>query len=154
MAPVKGRSGGAGGSDEKRNARTRNRVKIPSEEGCSVKIVVLGIVMTFPLTIFLPQAMCQASETGQKHIAAGSVALATDSIEQGPHYPSVIQLRGHVEIRTPVCLPTGRRGEFEQACDGVMIVRADEAEFHENTGEIEAHGNVSITPRHHEPAKK
>ena len=31
-----------------------------------------------------------------------------------------------------------------------MVVTADEAEFHEDTGQIEARGNVSVTPLRHE----
>ena len=55
---------------------------------------------------------------------------------------------GDVEIKTPVCLPVGRHGRT--VCDGSMIVRADAAVLHEDTGEIEAHGNVVITPLRHE----
>jgi lipopolysaccharide assembly outer membrane protein LptD (OstA) len=73
--------------------------------------------------------------------------MAALSIERGTQYPSVIRLKGSVEIKTPVCLPVGKKGA--QVCDGEMIVRSDEAEFHEDTGEIQAHGNVQITPLRH-----
>jgi hypothetical protein len=77
-----------------------------------------------------------------------SVALTAASIERGVTYPSEITLMGNVEIKTPVCLPIGKQGKL--TCDGEMIVRADEAEFHEDTGRIEAHGNVSVIPLQHE----
>lgn len=51
------------------------------------------------------------------------------SIERGAKYPSVIRLKGDVEIKMK----------------GIKIM-ADEAEFHEGTGEIEARGNVRILP--------
>src|SRR5947209_7116860 len=108
--------------------------------------------------VFVGQAISQESKTEQKHLtvaplnSARAVTLSADSIDRHPHYPSEIQLKGHVEIRTPVCLPIGKPGEH--ACDGVMIVRADDAKFHEDTGEIEAHGDVSVTPLQHERAKR
>ena len=58
-----------------------------------------------------------------------NVTLAADSIERGAQYPSVIQLQGNVQIKM--------RG---------MILRADQAAFHEDSGEIDASGNVHIIP--------
>jgi hypothetical protein len=74
-------------------------------------------------------------------------SMAALSIERGTQYPSVIRLKGTVEIKTPVCIPVGKKGA--PVCDGDMIVRSDEAEFHEDTGEIQAHGSVQITPLRH-----
>ena len=78
------------------------------------------------------------------------VAIAAMNVEQGLHYPSVIHLTGNVEIRTPVCLPrdpgNGQSGNKQTStCDGSMVLRADAADFHEDTGQIEATGNVKIT---------
>lgn len=78
------------------------------------------------------------------------VSIAAANIETGLHYPSVIHLTGNVEIRTPVCLPknpgTGQTGVKQTSeCDGSMVLRADAADFHEDTGQIEATGNVKIT---------
>lgn len=75
------------------------------------------------------------------------VLLAANNIVRGTPYPSTISLKGNVEIRTPVCLPVGK-GEA-LVCDGEMILRADGAVFHEATGEIEAQGNVTVTPVQH-----
>jgi hypothetical protein len=78
-----------------------------------------------------------------------SVSLTALSIEHGLEYPTVISMKGKVEIQTPVCLPVGKKGA--SVCDGEMIVHADEAEFHEDTGEIQARGNVQIIPLRHKP---
>jgi hypothetical protein len=53
-------------------------------------------------------------------------------------------LKGEVEITTPICVPMGTKGKL--ACDGYMVLRADEAELREDTGEIQARGNVNVTP--------
>ena len=76
-----------------------------------------------------------------------AVSLQALNIERGAHYPSVIQLKGNVEVKTPVCLPVGRHRAV--VCDGEMILHADAAEFHEDTGEIKASGSVSVTPLRH-----
>jgi hypothetical protein len=39
-------------------------------------------------------------------------------------------------------------------CDGYMMLRAEAAEFHEDPGQIEAHGNVSVTPLEHKGKRK
>jgi hypothetical protein len=91
----------------------------------------------------------------QKHMTAAPlngnrpVALTARSIERGVKYPSIVELKGNVEIKTPVCLPIGNQGKL--ICDGEMIVRADEVRFHEDTGEIEANGHVIVTPLRHKP---
>jgi len=115
-------------------------------------------MLTYQLALFLPRANCQDSETGQKYLMVAPlnghrpVYLSADNIERGHTYPSIIQLKGNVEIKTPVCLPVGRHEKT--VCDGAMILHASEAEFHEDTGEIEAHGDVKVTPLRHESAKK
>src|SRR5262245_17508473 len=106
--------------------------------------------MVVSLGILLPQAIGQAE---LKHATAApangsrAVSLAALSIERGAKYPSVINLKGNVEIIAPVCLPVGKNSAL--ICDGDMIVHADEAEFHEDTSEIQAHGNVQIIPLRH-----
>jgi lipopolysaccharide assembly outer membrane protein LptD (OstA) len=64
----------------------------------------------------------------------------------------VIHLKGNVEIKTTTCIPVGRRRAT--VCEGAMVLRADEADFHEETGEIEARGNVRVTLHHPETVKK
>lgn len=71
------------------------------------------------------------------------VSVIALSIERGPEYPSIIHLKGSVEIKTPVCVGTGPGNT--QVCDGFVVLRADEADFHEDSGQIDAHGNVRVT---------
>jgi lipopolysaccharide assembly outer membrane protein LptD (OstA) len=73
------------------------------------------------------------------------VSVAAKEIEKGLPSPSVIHLKGSVEIKTPVCLLTNPGNRQTWVCDGSVVLRADEADFHEETGQIEARGNVKIT---------
>jgi len=68
------------------------------------------------------------------------------NIERGVEYPSLVRLQGSVLIKTPVCVPLQQGGHI---CDGEMIVRADEADLDEKTGEIRPRGNVVVTPLRH-----
>ena len=85
----------------------------------------------------------------RKHLSvpiAGSaqpLAVAATEIERGAQYPSVIHLKGDVEIRMPVCVATGRGSV--QHCAGEIVFRADEVDLHEETGQIEAKGAVRVT---------
>ncbi len=102
--------------------------------------------------VVLAHGMIPASISAQENGSAGlngsrPVVLTAISIVRGARYPTVIKLKGSVEIKTPVCLPIGKNGAL--VCDGEMIVHADEAELHEDSGEIQAHGNVQITPLRH-----
>ena len=106
-----------------------------AKEGSSMKSFVLGVVMACPFLTFLPQAICQDKKPAEQKLhllATGGergATLAAFSIERGATYPSVIRLRGDVEIK--------RSG---------MVMYADEADYHEDTGEIEARGNVRVKP--------
>jgi hypothetical protein len=102
---------------------------------------------------FLGVALGQDAATELKHVivplphANRTASLAALTIERGAEYPSIVKLSGSVEIKTPVCVAAGKKGAV--TCDGYTIVRADEAVFHEDTGQIEAHGSVSVTPLQH-----
>jgi hypothetical protein len=131
--------------------------RIASEVGrkvLKVKLLLLTVTAVLASGIIPPSMMAQENRSGElKHITAapqnGSrpVSLTALSIVRGAQYPTVISLKGSVEIKTPVCLPSGKNNAL--VCDGEMIVHADEAEFHEDSGEIQAHGNVQITPLRH-----
>jgi lipopolysaccharide assembly outer membrane protein LptD (OstA) len=64
-------------------------------------------------------------------------------IDRGSPYPDVVHLKGTVEIRQRVCVRTGPGNALP--CDGYMVVRADEADVHEETGAVDARGNVRLT---------
>jgi len=60
-------------------------------------------------------------------------------------YAALIHLKGNVEIRTCcVELPPGTKGSKKIVTRQYMIMHADAADFREDTGEIEAHGNVRV----------
>lgn len=99
--------------------------------------------------IFLTLAIGQETVPPLKHMSIaplnGSrpVSVSALKIERGVEYPTIVKLSGNVEIRTPFCAPPG--SDWKVTCYREMIVRADEAQFHEDTGQIEAHGNVVVT---------
>ncbi|HEV2447529.1 MAG TPA: hypothetical protein VGS58_16475, partial [Candidatus Sulfopaludibacter sp.] len=53
------------------------------------------------------------------------------------HEPNLVHLKGKVEIRTYWS------GQPAERC---VVLRADEAVYHVDTGEIEPQGNVSVRP--------
>lgn len=73
------------------------------------------------------------------------LSVSAIEIEKGLPYPSLIHLKGSVEIRTPVCTITRPEDARSRVCDGSVVLRADEAVLHEDTGQIEASGNVKVT---------
>jgi len=117
-------------------------------ENLPVKLAVsAGIVISAAIAL-LTLAKAQNLNSELKHVivplnSTRWVSLAAVNIERGVEYPSVVSLKGNVEMKVPVCVSDGT--EFGRICDGQMIVRADEAQVHEDTGEIEAHGTVVIT---------
>ena len=111
------------------------------------------VLMVFALLLAVSRGpvMGQAVSDQQKHLIAFVVngwanKLSATSIERGAEYPTIIYLKGNVEVQAPVC-PLGPNAP--RACDNYMILHADSAEFHEDTGQIEAHGNVSVVPLRH-----
>jgi lipopolysaccharide assembly outer membrane protein LptD (OstA) len=62
----------------------------------------------------------------QGHHAA---TVSGNSIERRGSDPSVVHARGQVEIKL-----------------NGFIVRADEADYNEHTGEVEAHGTIKVEP--------
>jgi lipopolysaccharide assembly outer membrane protein LptD (OstA) len=68
------------------------------------------------------------------------MSVAALGIEREGDYPAVIHLKGRVEIKTPVCTKEG-----VLHCDGYVVLRADQADLQEDSGQIEARGNVRVT---------
>jgi len=111
---------------------------------------VISASAVFGLALF-SAPLCGQEQKQLSVTPIGGLQAATvkaNQIERGSHYPSVIHLTGGVEIKTPVCLPTGAQGKL--ICDGYMILRADEASYHEDSGRIDARGSVSVIPLLHE----
>jgi hypothetical protein len=71
------------------------------------------------------------------------IALSALEIQRALPYDGVVHLKGSVEIKTPVCLATGPG--TAHSCAGYVVLRAEQADFHEDSGQIEASGNVKVT---------
>ena len=71
------------------------------------------------------------------------ISVAALAIEREGEYPAIIHLKGSVEIKTPVCLKAGQGSTLH--CDGYLVLHADQADFHEGSGQIDAHGKVTVT---------
>jgi len=56
---------------------------------------------------------------------------------------SIIHLKGNVEVRMFTCAQAAK--DRSKGCEGVMLMRADAADYNEKTGEINASGQVHIT---------
>ncbi len=103
-------------------------------------LIVAGVVAH--LSVALPQAVCQDTAAAEKlSLAVGRSTLQADSIERGLRYPSVIELRGNVQITSRTVVRDSPLSLM------IMVVRADEADYHEDSGEIEARGSVQVTYR-------
>jgi lipopolysaccharide assembly outer membrane protein LptD (OstA) len=96
--------------------------------------------------ISLPWALGQDIKPAPLHWMIDRVGLTASSIQRdasksnNPDLP-VVYLKGNVEIIKPFCVSTGGRS----LCNEEMILRADEAEYHPDTGEIASTGNVRVT---------
>src|SRR5882672_1779808 len=90
-------------------------------------------------TSVLPQAVGQENKLSLMATGPlGSIALQADSIQRRPSYPSVIQLKGNVEIKTKTVV------QHSPVRLMIMVVRADEADYHEDPSQTNAVGNVRI----------
>ena len=101
--------------------------------------------------VLVPQIICQED---QKHFAfqtpSANISFAADSIlRQDPetplpkHYASLVQLRGNVQIRT-CCVQSPMSHKSKIPPKQVVTMRADEADFNQDSLEVEVRGNVHI----------
>src|ERR1700682_3915218 len=78
------------------------------------------------------------------HLKVGAMDMQALSIERLATFPGIVHLKGSVEIATKV----GVNGSpFSPPTLMIMVVRSDEADYHEDTGEIEARGYVQMSYR-------
>ena len=118
-----------------------------------MKLIVFAVLAVASFVAVPPPSVCQEKPAEQQlHWYASmplgkTVHLAARSIERDAPTltwrPSVVRLAGDVVIRMRV----------EGAAGGItsyMILHADQAVYHEDTGTIDAQGNVRVT---FEPAK-
>jgi len=123
-----------------------------------VKVSASAIAVIALLLMARPTRTQDYPAGQMKHLSVATlrgnrpISVQALSIERGMHYGEIIHLKGQVEIKMPFCVATGKGGEL--VCAGDMVVRADEADLHEDTGEIEARGNVRVTPLQSESTTK
>ena len=81
-----------------------------------MKFPITAGAVAFASLTFLTLAIGQDVGSEQKHVTIPTlngnrpVALSALHIERGVGYPSIVRLTGKVEIRMPVCVPTGKKG--------------------------------------------
>ena len=116
-----------------------------------MKLIALSLVIACQVSVFAPQAICQDSKAQQERLhltlgaPGGKVALTASSMERdlsNRASASILQLKGNVEIKMIMCLPSGQR----TVCEEAVTLHADEADYNQNTGEIVTRGNVHMTP--------
>jgi len=81
-----------------------------------------------------------------KHLVvptADAVPIWVSALDRGSPYPSIVHLKGSVEIRQRVCIRSGPGNAL--ACSGYSVLRADEADLQEDTGAVDARGSVRLT---------
>ena len=74
---------------------------------------VLLMAFALPLTVSLRPTIGQDVSDQQKHLIAFVVngwanTVSATSIERGAEYPTIIYLKGNVEVKAPVCPLVGR----------------------------------------------
>jgi hypothetical protein len=99
------------------------------------------IVSSFVALLFSVPQRAVSQNDALLHLKAGAMDMKAQSIERSPHFPGIVQLRGRVEITTKIGVSVAPVGLM------IMVVHADEADYHEDTGEIEARGSVQVNYR-------
>jgi lipopolysaccharide assembly outer membrane protein LptD (OstA) len=96
--------------------------------------------------IAMPWAVGQENRPEPLHWMLDGVHVTASTIQRdasasnNPHLPAVY-FKGNVEIRRHFCVPAGGK----TVCKEEMVLRADEAEYQPDTGEITPTGNVRVT---------
>jgi lipopolysaccharide assembly outer membrane protein LptD (OstA) len=106
--------------------------------------------------VFVPQVICQEDQKHfEFHTPSANISFAADSIlRQDPemplpkHYASLVQLRGNVQIRS-CCVQSPFSNKSKISPKQVVTMRADEADFNQETGEMEVRGNVRVNFRNY-----
>jgi lipopolysaccharide assembly outer membrane protein LptD (OstA) len=125
-----------------------------------MKLLTLSIAIAFQICTLSPQAVGQdnpaqperlhvrrpipASGGSRVDITASEIYRDLSRDPSNVANESIIHLKGNVEVRMFAC-PLAAK-DRSKGCSGVMLMRADAADYNEKTGEINASGNVHITP--------
>ena len=100
-----------------------------------MKLFMVAVVLTVA-SFFLSTVAGQSGAGELKHVTLvskqgtrGPVNASALDVVKGAPYPSIVHLKGNVEIRA-----------------NGFILRTEQADYDEQTGEIKASGNVSVRP--------
>jgi hypothetical protein len=121
-----------------------------------MKLTILGLAIASQVFTFAPRGICQDNpaqperhqivrpipESGGGRVELTALRIERDLSSRAGE--SIVQLRGDAEIRMINCVSSGQGGT--RVCENAMVLHADEVNYNEKTGEIEANGNVRITP--------
>ena len=132
-----------------------------------MRLLTLGAAIASQFCIFAPQAICQESKTQPERLhidrsfpgrATGGIRAIASTIQRdlsSKESESILQLRGDVEVRMITCALTGRsrHDDFMSCGEGPIVLHADEVDYNEKTGGIDARGNVHIAPYRAVPKK-
>jgi hypothetical protein len=106
----------------------------------SLRFIVVGVVLMFQFPV-----VCQENQL--KHVLIsppdGGPAISLEGLEISRDISTTasahaVELKGRAQIRTTLC-------GHEVPNRKMVVLRADTAIYHEDTGEIEANGNVHVT---------
>jgi len=86
-------------------------------------------------------ALICAAQSEKLNLKTGTSTIEADSIERPVRFPSTIHLKGNVQIATKIVAQDTPLSLM------IMVVQADEADYHEDSGEIEARGSVQVNYR-------
>ncbi len=115
-----------------------------------MKLLLFGVASGTLFTAFIQPAVSQ-DQPEQLHMQIATpqgnrVSMTAISMQRDDR---VIHLKGHVEIKSVMCVSAD--ASAAKVCEEAMVLRTDEADYHVDTGEIEARGNVRIIPHHPVP---
>lgn len=102
-----------------------------------MKLLIVGSL----IAQFIGAAPQNSAPVPRLNLKIGAATIQADSIERPVRFPSIIQLKGNVQITTKISVGDGPTRLM------IMMLRADESDYHEDTGEIEARGNVWMNYR-------
>lgn len=98
---------------------------------CAVALALI----TLPLSPGMGQQPTELKHFSITYKGGWGVSMSAENMAREA---SILHLRGNVEVKTAP--RPGEDGQF-------LLLRADEADFHIDTGAVEPRGNVSLRPQ-------
>jgi hypothetical protein len=91
------------------------------------------------------------TESANIHLAADNIERENSPVPGPTPWASLVRLKGHVVIRT-CCVDRPQAKSNPNPAGAYLIMRADSAVYHEDSGEIEAQGDVRISFQDRRPS--